>query len=91
MQWAIEIYHQEQQLPKPRSQKKICQQAEAEYYQLTKNVIKISSFTLDQHAKEGQSHKQSHKGQKWLNNKENKAMLQDIILNTQCGFPLTHQ
>lgn len=91
MQRAIEIYHQEQQLPKPRSQEKICRQAEAECFQLTRKVVKLSSSTLDRRAKGGQSHKEGHRGQRWLNNEENKAVLQDIILNAQRGFPLTHR
>ncbi|KAF8498949.1 hypothetical protein F5888DRAFT_1592165, partial [Russula emetica] len=91
MQRAIEIYHQEQQLPKPRSQEKVCRQAEAECFQQTKKVVKLSSSTLDRHTKGGQSHKEGHRGQRWLNNEENEAVLQDIILNAQRGFPLTHR
>jgi hypothetical protein len=91
MQRAIEIYHQEQQLPKPRSQEKICRQAEAECFQLTRKVVKLSSSTLDRRAKGGQSHKEGHKGQRWLNDDENEAVLQDIVLNAQRGFPPTHR
>jgi hypothetical protein len=90
MQRAIEIYNQEQRLPKPRSQEKICRQAEAECFQLTRKVVKLSSSTLDRRAKGGRSHKEGHKGQKWLNNEENEAVLQDIVLNAQRGFPPTH-
>ncbi|KAF8489167.1 hypothetical protein F5888DRAFT_1622284 [Russula emetica] len=91
MQRAIEIYHQEQQLPKPRSQEKVCRQAEAKCFQQTKKVVKLSSSTLDWRTKGGQSHKEGHRGQRWLNDEENEAVLQDIILNAQRGFPLTHR
>jgi Tc5 transposase DNA-binding domain len=91
MQRAIYIYHQEQRLPKPRSQTKICQQAEAECFQMTKKVVKLSSSTLDRRVKGGQSHKEYHKGQRWLNDEENEAVLLDITLNAQRGFPLTHR
>jgi hypothetical protein len=91
MKWAIEIYQQEQQLLKPKSQEKICRQAEAECFQMTKKVVKLSSSTLDRCTKGGQSHKEAHKGQKWLNDEETEAVLQDILLNSQCGFPPTHR
>jgi hypothetical protein len=88
---AIEIYSQEHRLPNPRSLETICRQAEAECFQLTKKVIKVSSSTLDRRAKGGQSHKEGHKGQRWLNNEENEAVLQDIVLHAQRGLPLTHR
>ena len=91
MQWAIEIYHQEQQLPKPRSQEKICRQAEAECFQLTKKVVKLSSSTLDRRAKGGRGHREGHREQRWLNDEEKEAVLQDIILNAWRGFPPTHR
>ena len=91
MQRAIEIYHQEQQLPKPTSQEKICRQVEAQCFQLTTKLVKLSSSTLDRRVKGGRSHKEGHKGQRWLNDEEKEAVLQDIILNAQRGFPPSHR
>ena len=91
MQRAIQIYYEEHKLLKPRSLEKICQQAEAECYQLTKKVVKVSSSSLDRRAKGGQGHKEGHNGQRWVNDEETEAVLQDIVLNAQRGFPLTHR
>ena len=54
-------------------------------------MVKLPSSTLDQHVKGGRSHKKGHKGQRWLNDEEIEAVLQDIILNAQCSFPSTHR
>jgi hypothetical protein len=91
MKRAVEIYLQEQQLPKPRSQKAICEQAEAECLRTTKKIVKLSSSTLDRRGKGGRSHREAHEERRWLNDEETDAVIQGIILNANRGFPPTHR
>jgi hypothetical protein len=68
-----------------------CGEAEAECFEKTGEVVKLSSSTLDRRAKGGRNHSDAHAGQRWLNGDEIEVVIQDIIKNADCGFPPTHR
>src|SRR4051794_30247943 len=91
MKRAIEIYWQEQEQMKSKTLEAICRQAEKECFTQTQKSVKLSSSTLDRRVKGGQSRHEAHEGQRWLNDEETEAVIQDIILNAQQGFPPSHR
>ena len=91
MERAVEVYWDETQKDTSKSMEKICRQAEEECLQATGKVVKLSSSTLDRHAKGGRSQRQAHEEQRWLNDSEVELVIQDIIAYGERGFPLSHR
>ena len=54
-------------------------------------MVKLSSSTLDRHAKGGRSQRQAHEEQRWLNDSEVKLVIQDIIAYGERSFSLSHR
>jgi hypothetical protein len=90
LQRAIEIYHKERTSSTPLSLENICRQAEKECLEKTKQVVRLSSSTLDRRLKGGRGHKEAHEAQRWLTDEETEVVIQDIILNAGRGFPSVH-
>ena len=88
---AVTVYWGEQKLPKPKSLEKICSQVEEECLQMTNQVVKLSSSTLDRRVKGGRSHGEAHEEKRWLNDDEVEVVIQNIIKYGERGLPLSHR
>ncbi|THU84611.1 hypothetical protein K435DRAFT_623867, partial [Dendrothele bispora CBS 962.96] len=92
MQRAIELYQAEQLKEKSKqlSLVGVCRLTEQQCFQETNKHIKLSDSTLHRRVNGGQSHAEAHEVQRWLNNDETEALIQEVIYYAERGFPLDH-
>jgi hypothetical protein len=68
-----------------------CKAAEAECFAERKQIIRLSTSTLHRRIHGGRSTREAHEEQRWLNDAEERVVLDMVIDLANRGFPLSHR